>query len=194
MACYDNRLGIRIGTVKKILCQCCTGLVDCSTLCDTARNYVTRDHVSQRALPFSCIDTIPLNSIVVNSTVPGPPYRERFTDYDKGCFTFPTLSRSQNRCLFLFWSGGLTAKEIAQRTNTKVRTIESAMARGRERIAVFYSIGEGPRGQKILTTQFNHERGKVQWVHSPTTLGLSSTTTSRVTSSELVEPVVCRSS
>ena len=132
-----------------------------SKIADRKQKYVSQDYVSQREKTFSPVASGEQGKVRRNLILDGVGpdrregvpriarpeavgfHREHFDELasyfkeDKVDFQF--LTNKENRCLYLFYFEGLRYREIAVKTNLKVRTVKHHISKARKEIVSFFS-------------------------------------------------------
>ena len=105
-----------------MLCSSCGKRYSCTSLCPEASEYSDQDYRYQRELP---IDTVVIDVF---------PSSESYRAPSAGLTEHSELSEIENTVLLLFYSCGLSRKEIAEKLNRKESGVKTALARAKMKL------------------------------------------------------------
>ena len=114
-----------------MLCQECSKKSECVELCERVSKHLRRYSAYLRELP--CTE-FTLEYLDYRAPTDWDTLADYHTLEENEKINFPFLSDLQNKCLHLFYFKGLTYKQVAIRTNHKVRSVRHQLYKAKQLI------------------------------------------------------------
>ena len=123
-----------------MLCQDCPKRETCTQICKRLERHLERFTHYQREVikPETPLEYLNFHIYPLS-------YKELASYWWGGRPHFSFLSELQNECLYLFYFEGLTYKQIAQKVNRKVKTVDNCIYLAKKKILGTFSKGKEGR-------------------------------------------------